>query len=71
MDETCDTDNIEQTEKGFRCAIDVPSVLYKSVYNHFYLNYIEVLQFFPLNSDFFLQDEISECKGSWLEFPNE
>ncbi|KAK2866552.1 hypothetical protein Q7C36_002608 [Tachysurus vachellii] len=31
MDETCDTDNIEQTEKGFRCAIDVPSVLYKYI----------------------------------------
>lgn len=34
MDEPCDTSNIEQTDKGFRCAIDVPSVLYKSVYNH-------------------------------------
>lgn len=30
-DETCDTHCIEQTEKGFRCAIDVPSVLYKYV----------------------------------------
>lgn len=28
-DETCDTHVIEQTDKGFRCAIDVPSVLYK------------------------------------------
>ena len=28
-DETCDTNFIEQTDKGFRCAIDVPSVLYK------------------------------------------
>lgn len=31
LDEPCDTHNIEQTEKGFRCAIDVPSVLYKFV----------------------------------------
>lgn len=30
-DEACDTHNIEQTDKGFRCAIDVPSVLYKQV----------------------------------------
>lgn len=30
-DETCDTHCIEQTEKGFRCAIDVPSVLYKYI----------------------------------------
>lgn len=30
-DETCDTHGIEQTEKGFRCAIDVPSVLYKYI----------------------------------------
>ncbi|CAG13304.1 unnamed protein product, partial [Tetraodon nigroviridis] len=30
-DETCDTHVIEQTEKGFRCAIDVPSVLYKYI----------------------------------------
>lgn len=28
-DETCDTHSIEQTDKGYRCAIDVPSVLYK------------------------------------------
>lgn len=28
-EESCDTHVIEQTEKGFRCAIDVPSVLYK------------------------------------------
>ena len=28
-DETCDTNFIEQTDKGYRCAIDVPSVLYK------------------------------------------
>lgn len=28
-DETCDTHLIEQTDKGYRCAIDVPSVLYK------------------------------------------
>ncbi|XP_051795013.1 activating signal cointegrator 1 complex subunit 1 isoform X1 [Acanthochromis polyacanthus] len=27
-DETCDTHFIEQTDKGYRCAIDVPSVLY-------------------------------------------
>ncbi|XP_073723369.1 activating signal cointegrator 1 complex subunit 1 isoform X2 [Misgurnus anguillicaudatus] len=31
LDEPCDTHNIEQTEKGFRCAIDVPSVLYKYI----------------------------------------
>ncbi|XP_035389661.1 activating signal cointegrator 1 complex subunit 1 [Electrophorus electricus] len=31
MDEPCDTSNIEQTDKGFRCAIDVPSVLYKYI----------------------------------------
>ncbi|XP_074519811.1 activating signal cointegrator 1 complex subunit 1 [Halichoeres trimaculatus] len=30
-DESCDTKFIEQTEKGFRCAIDVPSVLYKYI----------------------------------------
>uniref|UniRef100_A0AAV2LHF8 K Homology domain-containing protein n=1 Tax=Knipowitschia caucasica TaxID=637954 RepID=A0AAV2LHF8_KNICA len=30
-DESCDTHLIEQTEKGFRCAIDVPSVLYKYI----------------------------------------
>lgn len=30
-EETCDTHCIEQTEKGFRCAIDVPSVLYKYI----------------------------------------
>ncbi|KAM9336104.1 activating signal cointegrator 1 complex subunit 1 [Symphorus nematophorus] len=30
-DETCDTNFIEQTDKGFRCAIDVPSVLYKYI----------------------------------------
>ncbi|XP_067431893.1 activating signal cointegrator 1 complex subunit 1 [Thunnus thynnus] len=30
-DETCDTHIIEQTDKGFRCAIDVPSVLYKYI----------------------------------------
>lgn len=30
-DEICDTYVIEQTDKGFRCAIDVPSVLYKYV----------------------------------------
>lgn len=30
-DESCDTYCIEQTEKGFRCAIDVPSVLYKYI----------------------------------------
>lgn len=28
-DESCDLHKIEQTDKGFRCAIDVPSVLYK------------------------------------------
>lgn len=31
-DEACDMHNIEQTDKGFRCAIDVPSVLYKWVF---------------------------------------
>ncbi|XP_051529588.1 activating signal cointegrator 1 complex subunit 1-like [Myxocyprinus asiaticus] len=31
MDEPCDTHNIEQTDKGFRCALDVPSVLYKYI----------------------------------------
>uniref|UniRef100_A0A8C6T7S5 Activating signal cointegrator 1 complex subunit 1 n=1 Tax=Neogobius melanostomus TaxID=47308 RepID=A0A8C6T7S5_9GOBI len=30
-EETCDTHCIEQTEKGFCCAIDVPSVLYKYI----------------------------------------
>ncbi|XP_039991101.1 activating signal cointegrator 1 complex subunit 1 [Xiphias gladius] len=30
-DETCDTHVIEQTDKGYRCAIDVPSVLYKYI----------------------------------------
>lgn len=30
-DEACDMHNIEQTDKGFRCAIDVPSVLYKYI----------------------------------------
>lgn len=30
-DETCDAHFIEQTDKGYRCAIDVPSVLYKWV----------------------------------------
>ncbi|KAM8730702.1 activating signal cointegrator 1 complex subunit 1 [Acanthopagrus schlegelii] len=30
-DETCDTNFIEQTDKGYRCAIDVPSVLYKYI----------------------------------------
>ncbi|KAM6899020.1 activating signal cointegrator 1 complex subunit 1 isoform 1-T2 [Lycodopsis pacificus] len=30
-DETCDTISIEQTDKGYRCAIDVPSVLYKYI----------------------------------------
>ncbi|XP_032357342.1 activating signal cointegrator 1 complex subunit 1 [Etheostoma spectabile] len=30
-DETCDTNYIEQTDKGYRCAIDVPSVLYKYI----------------------------------------
>lgn len=28
-DEACDTKLIEQTDKGYRCAIEVPSVLYK------------------------------------------
>ncbi|KAI7797134.1 activating signal cointegrator 1 complex subunit 1 [Triplophysa rosa] len=31
LDEPCDAHVIEQTEKGFRCAIDVPSVLYKYI----------------------------------------
>ncbi|KAF7658700.1 hypothetical protein LDENG_00008860 [Lucifuga dentata] len=30
-DEACDYHYIEQTDKGFRCAIDVPSVLYKYI----------------------------------------
>ncbi|XP_041671455.1 activating signal cointegrator 1 complex subunit 1 [Cheilinus undulatus] len=30
-DESCDTHFIEQTDKGYRCAIDVPSVLYKYI----------------------------------------
>ncbi|XP_063077826.1 activating signal cointegrator 1 complex subunit 1 [Engraulis encrasicolus] len=30
-DEPCDLHAIEQTEKGFRCSIDIPSVLYKYV----------------------------------------
>uniref|UniRef100_UPI003AAEC6F4 activating signal cointegrator 1 complex subunit 1 n=1 Tax=Centroberyx gerrardi TaxID=166262 RepID=UPI003AAEC6F4 len=30
-DEACDSHRIEQTDKGFRCAIDVPSVLYKYI----------------------------------------
>lgn len=30
-DESCDSHFIEQTEKGYRCAIDVPSVLYKYI----------------------------------------
>lgn len=30
-DESCDSQFIEQTEKGYRCAIDVPSVLYKYI----------------------------------------
>ncbi|KAK2820500.1 hypothetical protein Q5P01_023459 [Channa striata] len=30
-DETCDTYSIEQTDKGYRCAIEVPSVLYKYI----------------------------------------
>ncbi|XP_075999657.1 activating signal cointegrator 1 complex subunit 1 [Genypterus blacodes] len=30
-DEACDSHCIEQTDKGFRCAIDVPSVLYKYI----------------------------------------
>ncbi|XP_040032494.2 activating signal cointegrator 1 complex subunit 1 [Gasterosteus aculeatus] len=30
-DEACDTISIEQTDKGYRCAIDVPGVLYKYI----------------------------------------
>ncbi|XP_028826698.1 activating signal cointegrator 1 complex subunit 1 [Denticeps clupeoides] len=30
-EEPCDVHPIEQTEKGFRCAVDVPSVLYKYI----------------------------------------
>uniref|UniRef100_A0A8C5HZ57 K Homology domain-containing protein n=1 Tax=Gouania willdenowi TaxID=441366 RepID=A0A8C5HZ57_GOUWI len=30
-DEGCDTHFIEQTDKGYRCSIDVPSVLYKYI----------------------------------------
>ncbi|XP_039628624.1 activating signal cointegrator 1 complex subunit 1 [Polypterus senegalus] len=30
-DEPCDSLQIEQTDKGYRCAIDVPSVLYKYI----------------------------------------
>lgn len=32
LDEPCDAYNIEQTDRGFHCAIDVPSVLYKCVH---------------------------------------
>ncbi|XP_073684069.1 activating signal cointegrator 1 complex subunit 1 [Garra rufa] len=31
LEEPCDAYNIQQTDKGFRCAIDVPSVLYKYI----------------------------------------
>lgn len=31
LDEPCDAHNIEQTDRGFRCALDVPSVLYKYI----------------------------------------
>ncbi|XP_059387471.1 activating signal cointegrator 1 complex subunit 1 [Carassius carassius] len=31
LDEPCDAYDIEQTDRGFRCAIDVPSVLYKYI----------------------------------------
>ncbi|XP_077359987.1 activating signal cointegrator 1 complex subunit 1 isoform X2 [Festucalex cinctus] len=30
-EETCDTHLIEQTDRGFRCAIDVPTVMYKYI----------------------------------------
>lgn len=30
-EETCDAIVIEETDKGYRCAIDVPSVLYKYI----------------------------------------
>ncbi|XP_028989472.1 activating signal cointegrator 1 complex subunit 1 [Betta splendens] len=30
-DDVCDTHFIEQTDRGYRCAIDVPSVLYKYI----------------------------------------
>ncbi|XP_029383116.1 activating signal cointegrator 1 complex subunit 1 isoform X2 [Echeneis naucrates] len=30
-DETCDTYSVEKTDKGYRCAFDVPSVLYKYI----------------------------------------
>ncbi|KTG04317.1 hypothetical protein cypCar_00047220, partial [Cyprinus carpio] len=32
LDEPCDAYDIQQTDRGFRCAIDVPSVLYKLVH---------------------------------------
>ncbi|XP_067100680.1 activating signal cointegrator 1 complex subunit 1 [Osmerus mordax] len=31
VDEPCDNHPIEQTDKGYRCAIDVPSILYKYI----------------------------------------
>lgn len=31
VDEPCDNHSIEQTDKGYRCAIDVPSVLFKYI----------------------------------------
>ncbi|XP_043087092.1 activating signal cointegrator 1 complex subunit 1 [Puntigrus tetrazona] len=31
LDEPCDSYSIEQTDRGFRCAVDVPSVLYKYI----------------------------------------
>uniref|UniRef100_A0A8C2EDK6 Activating signal cointegrator 1 complex subunit 1 n=1 Tax=Cyprinus carpio TaxID=7962 RepID=A0A8C2EDK6_CYPCA len=31
LDEPCDAYDIQQTDRGFRCAIDVPSVLYKYI----------------------------------------
>lgn len=47
MDEPCDTSNIEQTDQGFRCAIEVPSVLYKSVYDHFDLQPCPISTVYP------------------------
>lgn len=50
-DEACDLHNIEQTDKGFRCAIDVPSVLYKWVFSfdkHPQLYYLFLKQYVAL-----------------------
>lgn len=54
-DETCDTHLIEQSDKGYRCAIDVPSVLYKCVINSRPLLWLS-LTFHFLN---IIQDSVS------------